>query len=68
MSTTHANPHIREMIDELPMRKDLAEMPLDKNAEIAEAQLIIRQAVPIPLHETLIKKLKGMLASIFDKS
>lgn len=65
MNAIHSDPSVIEMATELPMRRDLAKRPLDANRDIAQAQLLMRQAVPLPLHEILVNKIKGLLKSVF---
>ena len=66
MTTSHHDPRITAMIQELPMRSDLSEMPLAQDTETAEAQLLIRQAVPVPMHETLITRIKALVKSMLN--
>jgi|GEM_PF-2647138 len=49
----HKYPKIVEMYKEMPMRPDLKKLPLHQDSCIAEDQLLIRQAVPIPLFEQI---------------
>lgn len=64
---THHDPEVEEMAKEMPIRKDLAKMELDSDPETAKAQLLIRQAVPIPLHEMLANQIQDWLWSLLKK-
>lgn len=67
MNAVHSDPQIVEMAHELPMRKDLARMPLSEDPNIARDQLLMRQSVPLNLHEILVKKIKDLFNSVFHK-
>lgn len=49
----HEDPEIVQMYDEKPMRSDLKKLQLHQDSNIAEEQVLIRQAVPIPLYERI---------------
>lgn len=66
MTTSHHDPRITAMIQELPMRSDLAQIPLAQDPETAEAQLLIRQAVPVPLHQQLIARMRALIMSMIN--
>jgi hypothetical protein len=66
MTASHSNPHITAMIKELPMRSDLEKMPLDSDPEIAAAQLLIRQAVPVPQYKKLMVKIRALVKSMLN--
>lgn len=53
MNPTHPDSDIQAMIDERPMRDDLAKMPLSPNPDEARDQLMMRQSVPKPLSEQI---------------
>lgn len=67
MTILHPDPYIAEMQWEVPLRSDLQEMPLSPDNRIAEDQLIMRWAIPVPLSEQipLIKRIKIYFGKLF---
>ena len=61
MSLNHSDTSVQNLIDEAPMREDLAELPLHENPTIAISQVLIRQAVPIPISDRIKAFLKRLL-------